>query len=781
MVFRKNRQAVWLVMAIGTAPLANAELFDYMATTDPVKDQPSEQGWIADHSQSGSGALSTVDGVTAWVAQGEGGRAQWKTVLSDALKSQATNYGWRLSTEMRVVSGGMITNYYADGSQRVLPILSINSAGELVVEFEGRSGTTVLATGAAATDYHKYELVFHPGDNPNASFYFDGQLILDQISPSPTSQNMLVWGNGSTYTDGVSAYKNIEFEVQGDVIFNGPDRIPSLVASTETPGVVTAFAEKRVGGGDPGSAANTNDIITRVSTDSGVTWNTELNLTEQINANDDYDFSDPRPIYDSASDSVIVSYVRWPTDAAQNGDKIKSWMPSGVFYSTYDIATSNWLAPVNVTHQVKEHSYQIAGWGGSELYSKSATLNSNQDWQLNATLRIFDGAANRIQAADGARTFVVTFAVDPSGQLTAQLNGESSPVVVALSSGDVYGFHQYQIAYSALSNQASLLVDGNTLASWSGETSSSSLVEFGNADSSVDGRIHLQDIALEQSGVTLVSLDAAYLAQQDPASTTTDLEQLGWGKQKSGNTMSFYGHASVNPGPGHGIQLERQQAIAGSHNGRLIYPAITLDRYFLNVMSVYSDDGGQNWQTGASLPLPYRWKSASSLETLEPSESDLVELDNGHLLLTARLDFNKTVSGVNYGPRQQFLSEDGGKTWAMLSGNNADVFPGISSGTVDASITRFEEADGSRYLLFTNPQGSPSGASNRQDLGLWFSFDEGNSWKGPIQLVEGASAYSDIYQLDAETAIVIVETNSSNMRILRVPVTLLKQKALALP
>jgi AraC-like DNA-binding protein len=72
MVFRKNRQAVWLVMAIGTAPLANAELFDYMATTDPVKDQPSEQGWIADHSQSGSGALSTVDGVTAWVAQGEG-------------------------------------------------------------------------------------------------------------------------------------------------------------------------------------------------------------------------------------------------------------------------------------------------------------------------------------------------------------------------------------------------------------------------------------------------------------------------------------------------------------------------------------------------------------------------------------------------------------------------------------------------------------------------------------------------------------------------------------
>ncbi len=135
---------------------------------------------------------------------------------------------------------------------------------------------------------------------------------------------------------------------------------------------------------------------------------------------------------------------------------------------------------------------------------------------------------------------------------------------------------------------------------------------------------------------------------------------------------------------------------------------------------------------------------------------------------------------MNYTRRQQFLSEDGGETWKLLAGNNASVFSNMSAGAVDASITRFREADGTGYLLFTNPQGEPAGANARQDLGLWFSFDEGQSWKGPIQLVEGASAYSDIYQLDDETAIVIVETNSSNMRILRVPVTLLKQKALAL-
>lgn len=779
MTLRKTRFAMLMAAVWCFIPLANAELFDYIATEDPSVDQPSEQGWSDDHSLNGSGMLITSDGFPAWLARGEGGRAQWKSILTTAQNNRASSYGWRLTTDMKLMSGGMITNYYANGTERVLPILSLDSNGDLGVSFEGQSGRIILATGTAATEYHQYDLVFHPGDNPYASFYFDGQLIKDHIVPSATGQNMVVWGNGSSYTDGVAAYRDVKFEVQGDVIFFGPDRIPSVVASSVTPGVVTAFAEKRVGGGDPGAVSNTNDIITRVSNDGGVTWNPELNLTEQINASDEYDFSDPRPVYDASTDTVIVSYVRWPTDAAQNGDRIKSWMPSGVFYNAYDVAASNWQAPVNITDQVKERSFQIAGWGGSEIYSRSANLNSNQNWQLNTTLRVFDGGANQIRVSNGNLMFKATLSIDSAGQLVASLNGQAQPVVIQSKGGEVHSFHDYQWNYDASQGQVSLLVDGAQIASWQGEASTSNEIAFGNAESSIDGRIHVKNIALTQQESELIVFDAYSLAQQGPE-TVTDLEQLGWTKTKSGNTMSFYGHASVNPGPGHGIQLSNQQNVIGNHNGRLIYPAITLDRYFLNVMSVYSDDGGTNWSTGASLPLPYRWKSSTSLETLEPSESDLVELDNGHLLLTARLDFNKVVNGVNYGPRQQFLSDDGGETWTMLQGNNASVFPEISSGTVDASIARFEESNGSGYLLFTNPKGSPTGSSNRQDLGLWFSFDEGQSWKGPIQLVEGASAYSDIYQLDSDNAIVIVETDSSNMRILRLPIPLLKQKAQAL-
>ncbi len=251
-------------------------------------------------------------------------------------------------------------------------------------------------------------------------------------------------------------------------------------------------------------------------------------------------------------------------------------------------------------------------------------------------------------------------------------------------------------------------------------------------------------------------------------------ESQGWSKHKSGRAYSFYGVASVNPGPGHGIELKHQTEVTGNNNGRIIYPAITLDKYFLNVASVFSDDQGVTWDMASHLPVPYRWLP-NRLETLEPSETDIVELNNGDILLTARLDFNQTVNNINYGPRHQFISHDGGMTWHMPENYGYQQFSNLSKNTVDASITRFTESDGSNYLLFTNPIGDLANNSGRENLGLWMSFDEGASWQGPIQLVNGGSAYSDIYQLDNENAMVIVEDNSRKIRVLTVPITKIKQ------
>ncbi len=44
-----------------------------------------------------------------------------------------------------------------------------------------------LALVGAATEYHEFELVLHPRNNPSANFYFDNKLICDNIMPSPPS------------------------------------------------------------------------------------------------------------------------------------------------------------------------------------------------------------------------------------------------------------------------------------------------------------------------------------------------------------------------------------------------------------------------------------------------------------------------------------------------------------------------------------------------------------------------------------------------------------------
>jgi sialidase-1 len=320
-----------------------------------------------------------------------------------------------------------------------------------------------------------------------------------------------------------------------------------------------------------------------------------------------------------------------------------------------------------------------------------------------------------------------------------------------------------EFGFNPSSQAVTLKVDGVAIATWNGQSSTSSLVSFGNNDTAIDGRMHITNIELVKNGTLAFKFDAAALTVLNPAVNQTTPESQGWTKTTQGSGFTQYGDSSINPGPGHGISLAKQTFNQGEHNGRLIYPAIQLDKSFLNVVSIYSDDHGQQWQYGDELPLPYQW-SGTTLKTLEPSEADLVELTDGRLLMTVRLDFNQIVNGVNYGPRYQFVSHNG-----------ANVFPSLSTGTVDASITRIEQTDGSSYLAFTNPIGDLSTHAGRTNLGLWLSLDEGQTWKGPLQLVNGGSAYSDIIQINDSQVLIIFEDNTSQIRTMRLPIHLLRQ------
>ncbi|KXF81571.1 exo-alpha-sialidase [Enterovibrio coralii] len=752
----------------------SAEVYDFISSENPQFDEPIEHGW--DNYLSGSAygeAVKKGKGVE-WFVNGEDGRANWKITPTDALNDQATAFGWTMSAEMRVKKGGYLTNYYANGEYRFLPIISLQD-NQLTAEFEGEDQQVVLATGRDAKKYHQYDIVFHPGETPTASFYFDGELIKSGWEPTPTTQNMVVWGNGSSHVDAKAYYRSVNFTISGESVFSSPDRIPSLVVSSETPGTVVIFAEKRVGGSDPGSIYNTNDIITKTSRDYGRTWSEEVNLTEQINLNDEYDFSDPRPIYLPDEDEIVVSYVRWPTDAAQNGDKIKYWMDSGVFYSTYDVEDGEWSAPFNVTEDIKERTFQIIGWGGSEYYTKSVELSSQDEWELTTKLRIQGGGANDLSVSNGDKRFTLSLAMGNESSLVAYVDESTTPITIREKTENITGFVDVSLRFDPEEGSANLYIDDDFITEVAGIPSTDTQVLFGQTANDIEGRMHIANLALSRQGDAVIEFDAEALSLINPSEQNVLPDALGWTKNHSGRAYSFYGVASVNPGPGHGIQLEHQTDETGDDNDdRLIYPAITLDKYFLNVSSVFSDDDGVTWETGAYLPIPYRWQPGH-LETLEPSEADMVELTNGQLLLTTRLDFNTEVDGVNFGPRQQFISNDGGMTWEMPENYGHAQFPNMSTGKVDASITRFVEDDDTSYLLFTNPIGTLPGNSGRNNLGLWFSFDEGVTWKGPIQLVNAGSAYSDIYQLDDENAMVIVEDNGPEIRTLTVPVTKLKQ------
>jgi len=187
-----------------------------------------------------------------------------------------------------------------------------------------------------------------------------------------------------------------------------------------------------------------------------------------------------------------------------------------------------------------------------------------------------------------------------------------------------------------------------------------------------------------------------------PAEITGDVKQPDW---------TWYA-----TGPGHGIQIHN-----GAHSGRLVIPCDHIEvgtkDYYSHI--IYSDDNGAAWNLGGRTPLP------------QVNECEVVEISGGRLLLNMR----------SYAPgeraRQVAVSADGGMSWTDQRTDPALVEP-----ICQASIVAYkndERAAGST-LLFANP----ASASERVNMTLRGSRDEGATWPGQIALNAGPSAYSDL-------------------------------------
>ena len=353
------------------------------ATTDS---DPTLLGWTNDSANSGSGSLVTEQGQVAWQANGTGGRAEWEIQPSLQVNNDASTLGWKMKTTSRIVSGSAISDYYANGSQRFLALLSINSNGDLVANLEGgASHTLVSATGAEL--YHTFEISYDV-TTALATFSFDGTVI-ETWAGAATSQNVIVWGNGSSGTNGIANYRNVSFETFGSgpaifesIVFQGGQegadgmsnyRIPSMVQSPD--GSLLAFIEGRPSGGDPGQAGQINISMKR-STDMGRTW-----LPVQIIHEDPlYDYSDPRPFVDKTTNTVYVFYVQWPDLCAQNGNCVGPNDANYIFYRSSNDNGVTWNAPVDITSQVKDPTWRSINPGpgqGIQLQWQTAAQGSN--------------------------------------------------------------------------------------------------------------------------------------------------------------------------------------------------------------------------------------------------------------------------------------------------------------------------------------------------------------------------------------------------------------------
>lgn len=164
-------------------------------------------------------------------------------------------------------------------------------------------------------------------------------------------------------------------------------------------------------------------------------------------------------------------------------------------------------------------------------------------------------------------------------------------------------------------------------------------------------------------------------------------------------------------GPGCGIQLR---------SGRLVIPcdyAVAGDRIWRSHV-IYSDDHGRTWKLGG---------------IIEPdvNECQVVELADGSLLMNLR-NYSKDACAEKR--RALATSVDGGLTWSRPYYDQALVEPVCQASFLRVSV---RPAARRNRLAFANPA-----STERKDMTLRLSYDEGRTWPVGKVLHAGPSAYS---------------------------------------
>lgn len=200
-------------------------------------------------------------------------------------------------------------------------------------------------------------------------------------------------------------------------------------------------------------------------------------------------------------------------------------------------------------------------------------------------------------------------------------------------------------------------------------------------------------------------------------------------------------------GPGKGITLK---------DGTIVFPAQFKDDGEMPHSTIFwSKDHGKTWKIGTG---------AKSNTT----ESQVVELDNGNLMLNMRDNRNSKDKTETNG-RSVYTTTDLGKTWQKHTTSRTNV---LQEPTCMASLikeTFIVNGKEKKLVLFSNPNTK----RGRNHMTIKASFDDGNSWPENVQLLldEGSGyGYSCLTKIDDYTVGILYEGSRASMTFQAIPI-----------
>ncbi len=175
-----------------------------------------------------------------------------------------------------------------------------------------------------------------------------------------------------------------------------------------------------------------------------------------------------------------------------------------------------------------------------------------------------------------------------------------------------------------------------------------------------------------------------------------------------------------------------------TRDGRIMFVAAVREtsEYSLNNYLYYSDDEGVTW-------------NVSEKAFTGGDEAKVVELNNGDILMSIR---NK-----HKGKRIFVVSKDNGVTWNLTKSHDNLIEPACNGEIIRyTSVLDGYEKDRLLHTL-------PNHISDRKNVTMFVSYDEGDSWPVQKSICPTASAYSAITILPDGTIGVFFEREKENM------------------